>query len=622
MGFAMSDVFFVKGLNLRRWVQCSFALFLPVFLLTTIRGYASILPASRMVDWTNYPPGVQGGIPDRTVVFTNMVMNSTGATDVSSNLNAAIAACPPNEVVFIPKGTYLITNTIEMKSYVVLRGAGMYQTTLVFSNGAGENGIEWPLPSTLDIYYPNYAPAQSNDVYSGSLRGSTNLTLVGGEPYTANYVPGRICLIDETNDPSLFGGSLEHYGYMGRLGGSRMMKQLIQILTVTDGTNVTFRPPLVWDYTNQPQLVYLPAINQDSGVEDLCVTNSWPTNEVPDWTGTNYTSIGGNTINFDQTVNCWAKNVAIRREAYAGINLYYAFDCTVEGCDVRYSYDYVNPNHSYAILLANGTSDCLIENNIIYGNRSGILCAGCGARNVIAYNYAPHNWVDNYGMIITGAASHGGEPWFNLWEGNVVSGFAADLFHGGSSYNILFRNWAKGWDPGGCSGSTNYYERAVLLCASNYYYSIVGNVLGDPALVNPQCTNTWTYMSTTNNSHNEIAYIYRLGPQGTGEGTAGWDPRVAQTTFIDGNYDYATHSTIWNSNGVQKLPPSLYLTSKPTWWSNSVPWPPIGPDISPMTNAIPAELRFEASASPTTSPPSQSIAPSPPSGLMVLGVAQ
>ena len=30
----------------------------------------------------------------------------------------------------------------------------------------------------------------------------------------------------------------------------------------------------------------------------------------------------------------------------------------------------------------------------------------------------------------------------------------------------------------------------------------------------------------------------------------------------------------------QILPASFFLSSKPTWWPNTTPWPPIGPDVT------------------------------------------
>lgn len=559
-----------------------------VAVLAVVTAYGESLPTSRVPDWFTYPPGVQGGIPNRTTIFTNLAVDNTGATDISTALNAAIAACPSNQVVYLPAGTYLMTTSVVMKSGITLRGAGMTNTMLVYSNGTGASALYWPRWSTMDIYYANNRPAHSNDVFSGSTRGSTNIALAPG-PYLSNYTAGRFLLIDQTNDPAIFGGSLEGYSYMGRCDGARMHRQIVEVLTVANGTNLTFTPPLVWDYTNWPQVVYLPQVDRWAGVEDLCITNAWAT--YP----------GGSTLDFRQTVDCWAKNVAVRRCAYAGFFAYHAFRCTVQGCDFRENYTYYTPNRSYAVLLANATSDCLVQDNIVHHSRAGLLAAACGARNVFAYNYAHQGWNEGAGMLASFTSNHGGNPWFTLWEGNVGTGFVSDLFHGGSSYNILFRNWAKGWDPGGCTTSTNSYQRAIVLCTSNLYYSVVGNVLGDPALANPNYA-TWTYAATTNDISNEKPYIWRLGFVGTGESTDSFDTRVLATTFRHGNFDFTNNAVAdWQGGYDATLPASLYLAAKPAWFG-SLAWPAIGPDVPRLTNRIPAQARFLGEAAAPAAP--------------------
>jgi hypothetical protein len=92
--------------------------------------------------------------------------------------------------------------------------------------------------------------------------------------------------------------------------------------------------------------------------------------------------------------------------------------------------------------------------------------------------------------------------------------------------------------------------------------------------------------------------IWRLG-----YGGPSWagDPNVKATLLRHGNFDYVTNSVIWDpSVPDHTLPPSLYLSSKPSWWG-SLPWPAIGPDLSPMTGTIPAKQRYEGVD--TTPPP-------------------
>ena len=108
-----------------------------------------------------------------------------------------------------------------------------------------------------------------------------------------------------------------------------------------------------------------------------------------------------------------------------------------------------------------------------------------------------------------------------------------------------------------------------------------------------------------------------------------YDLRVMPSTFVEGNYDFYHNATIWTNTGTAlnngmtptNLPPSLYLTSKPSWWTNwgNTPWPPIGPDVVGMTNAIPAQLRFAQLTSASGNGTNSSTQTSPPTNLRVIG---
>src|ERR1700755_1725806 len=101
------------------------------FLLSTGLVRAGVLPADRSVDWSQV--GVPGGVPNVTAVFTNLIgIDNTGATDVSGAINAALGACPSNQVVVLPAGVFLLSNTITMQNGVVLRGQG--SSTLLQGN--------------------------------------------------------------------------------------------------------------------------------------------------------------------------------------------------------------------------------------------------------------------------------------------------------------------------------------------------------------------------------------------------------------------------------------------------------------------------------------------------------
>ena len=100
--------------------------------------------------------------------------------------------------------------------------------------------------------------------------------------------------------------------------------------------------------------------------------------------------------------------------------------------------------------------------------------------------------------------------------------------------------------------------------------------------------------------------IWRLGYVNAGDdSSAGNDPKVNATLLRHGNWDGVTQSVVWDPNVTDtNLPPSLYLTGKPSWWGN-LPWPAIGSDLNPMTGQIPAQVRFLSilESTPRPSPP-------------------
>lgn len=231
----------------------------------------------------------------------------------------------------------------------------------------------------------------------------------------------------------------------------------------------------------------------------------------------------------------------------------------------------------------------------------------CG--NVVGYNFS---YDHQTGVGFQGGDlnnNHSAHNVMNLWEGNVGSMFESDGYHGSQSHTVAFRNLFHTQHPTLTQG-----RKAINQCRWTYYNSLVGNVLGWPAM-----SGTWYYNITNIDYGYEISSIYRFGYPNSGNasysGTVGPDTTtridsypsndqrrdltVEATTYTHGNYDYLTASTIWNAtNADHTLPSSLYLPSKPDWFG-TVTYPPIGPDVAGLTNKIPAQLRFEGTVIPT-----------------------
>lgn len=534
---------------------------------------AAILTVDRTVDWSAYPPGPKGGIVERTTIFTNLTsLDNTGTTAVDAILNAVLAVCPSNQVVYLPAGRFRCTNAITLQSYVTLRGAGPTNTILEFDNQGAADGL-W----CLKAHASDYPFTQSNNITSGATKGSTSLTL----ETTTGLKAGGFALVDHLNPEFVTNGVIEGYSYLSRLSGTRLMGQLIEVLSV-DGNTITFTPPLAWWYTNNGQVVALPTWKRAVGVEDLTVTNvmaSEPANG------------SGQNIRFSQAVDSWIKNVNSRRCVQYHVYLLRSFRCAVRDSDFRDAFTYQS-SRAYGVDVLNQSTANLIENNLSDHCLISYTSEGSGPWNVWGYNYAHGTTNSGDGLIRALNVNHGGAPHMNLFEGNVVNAIGADLLHGGSCHNTLFRNWSKGWQPNASAKGTNYYQRAISINKGNWYYNVVGNVLGDPRLDNATYGSTWTYAADVGNTANSRPFVWRLGFVGAGDSTLGLDSAVVTNTFRHGNFDFANSSVVdWQVGHDTTLPASLYLSAKPAWWG-ALAWPAIGPDVPGLTNAIPAQARF------------------------------
>jgi hypothetical protein len=170
----------------------------------------------------------------------------------------------------------------------------------------------------------------------------------------------------------------------------------------------------------------------------------------------------------------------------------------------------------------------------------------------------------------------------NLWEGNIGVQAGADFIHGSSSHNTLFRCRFAGWQHATITSNNN----AIEFQYKNSHMNVLGCVLGTSGKSD-------TYESAYPASGNsELRNIWRLGYGGP---SFIGDTTVRATLLRHHNYDYVTRSTI-NDPSIPDtiLPASLYLSSKPAWWGNTL-WPPIGPDVAGLTDKIPAQIRYESS---------------------------
>lgn len=381
----------------------------------------------------------------------------------------------------------------------------------------------------------------------------------------------------------------------------------IKEIAAINGNKITFTSPLTIAYrvNNVAQLTRYTSTGGTgnsvhltmAGVESLTVKDS-----------------GGGGIFFNCAAYCWAKNVEVSNCFGLGIALSNSFRCEVRESYIHTSAQPTPAADSYAINLLNGSSECLIENNIMEDYCKVIAFRACGAGTVVGYNYTDNGW-DFYGTGNTTTdaqnaafqecginASHMAGPHHVLFEGNYSFNADSDYTHGNSIYMTFFRNWITGT-------RTKFTGETGARCGGgamfSYYMSYVGNVLGKSG----QMTG-WTYVDA------------RMGCDGggancVGSPTSGWtnslfwndksiwkigydperwpcnpDTKTLSTLIRDGNWDFVTSSQQFHTNpsgfGVQV---SMYLQSRPAFFGTNT-WPWVDP-VTGTTYTLPAKDRFD-----------------------------
>jgi hypothetical protein len=319
---------------------------------------------------------------------------------------------------------------------------------------------------------------------------------------------------------------------------------------------------------------------------------------------------------------CWVRNVAVTSIARTAVFFWWGMHD-----EVRDSY-FSSTNTSggptqYGIEILS-SSFVKVENNIFYGITSNILPETSYAV-VAGYNYMLNT---ASGAEFGSVEPHLAQNYLQLYEGNVLDTVMYDNVWGSSSHNTTFRNRMSGHGVNKTS-----YRVACKINAHNQYMNVVGNVLGDPTFHK-------VYACDSVNLQQTDDFVYDIGFwDDCGHGIDSNNPydAVAESSLMRwGNWDAVTYNANGATNGVrwctggagnaqctasetastdptfpglpspnQTLPSSFYLLGKPSWFG-SVPWPPIGPDVTCAANCIdntanhaakiPAQLCYESTA--------------------------
>ena len=540
------------------------------------------IPAGRRIAWLPAGLDVVGGIPNYPNA-TCSGLDPTGAANNASQINACIQAAATGTAVFIPAGTYRVDGTINMKSGVVLRGAGAGRPWMPAASAGtttlNMNGGRVSFSGGSDA---NWTPAGPNGtaITAGYATGSNTITVSSASGYDVN----DFISIYQNEDPAIIND--KNLDYLGEStnGGDPHVKQQYSRITAKSGNTLTIDPP-VYYVTPAPtnQSIRKQTFNMVmAGIESIKLRGN----------GTNI-----KLILFEFSRNCWIRNVEtynVGQNSSGSPHVWTDFSYANEIRDSYFHHGVSNDSgRNYGIEFYNWNSRHKIENNIVRDTRHSIIFEGGTSGSVILYNYTDDNGESVQGSGSTrdtsflgedAVSNHGSHPHMNLWEGNSVSSLWADFTQGSSSHNTWFRNHVR------CKNTTVPLDGDPWLwvCTEieqyNRYYNIVGNVIGLPAFT------SGTVVWNQSGSPSQWPAIYRFGFSSAGGSYQ--DSASFSTAIRHGNFNYVSDAVDNWSDADHVLVGSMYYSVKP-WFFGNCPWPVNGPDLSPVTRTLPAKDRYE-----------------------------
>ena len=296
---------------------------------------------------------------------------------------------------------------------------------------------------------------------------------------------------------------------------------------------------------------------------------------------------------FETAAYSWAKAIEVTQWIGEGVAINNSFRV-----ELRDSYIHTGSwpepgGAGYAISFAKGSSEALIEINILIDVCKNMVFRSSGAGSVVAYNYADDLFdFDTPPWVEVGLnASHMAGSHHVLFEGNLSHNADSDYTHGNAIYLTFFRN--------DLTGQRQHFTdqsgvRSIALAYGSWWDSFIGNVMGRPGKMagwsyeNPAMkTNTAVWGS------GGVGSVWMLGYDPERWGMTP-DPKTLSTVIRGGNFDYLTNQVAWTSSlRAQTLPASLYLSAKPSFFGDDQ-WPWVDPTGSTKVHTLPAKARLDA----------------------------
>lgn len=387
---------------------------LSIFLLCPVTIYTQApLDPNNSVDWTL--AGLENEIPTPTIIV-NVITDGGVVGDASSNDGLAIQtlidnAAPGTELYF-PPASYLINNTLRLKSGVSLRGECPSTSKLLFAFSQTAN----PNAECIEVLTFQYG---SHVAVTGSY-SKTKTAIKVSE--ISGFAIGSYAEIQLDNDPDLM--------YTNPTWNQSWAQDAVgQIVKVTNIVNdsLYFYPPL----NIQIDQALSPSVRPTGLIENV---------KISDLYIERLDAGDGHTIEVKNASNCLIENIESRMTFRSHINVAQSLNIEVRNSYLHMSHDYGGGGHAYGVDLNRHTTNCLVENNIFETLRHSMMVHIGANGNVFGYNYS-RNPTWEFSSVAPDISIHGHYPSMNLFEGNIVQRIAiADYWGPSGPGNTYFRN--------------------------------------------------------------------------------------------------------------------------------------------------------------------------------------
>ncbi len=346
---------------------------------------------------------------DTTINIMDYGVANDGSTNCSPAFAQILIDFPIQPIhIYFPPGTYLFNNSLQLRSNMIVSGAGADSTFLKFDGGGVNHFIQvnGTISSTSYALSSNFAKDDTYVVVTdvSSIQSGDLIKILEDDT-------GRI-----TSAWSL--------GYLG---------QIVEVDTII-GNEIHFTTPLrmSFDLINNPRYIRINKVHH-VGIECLSIERI------------DTTVAQTRNVDFNCASHCYVNGIKSNKTNFGHVVMSNSYNIHVTNSYFKDAHAYGGGGQGYGVVIQLTSGNCLVQNNIFNHLRHSILLQACVNGNIIGYNYSRDPYWTSFPANSAGdIAVHGNYPFMNLFEGNTVQNIVIDDSHGlNGPYNTFYRNRAE-----------------------------------------------------------------------------------------------------------------------------------------------------------------------------------